>query len=110
MEEHGYDHEWMSPKDGEENIISEVVMGEYRITAYKVNDSALSEDAAEDGYEIIRTSPVNSTVIISSSLMKDMVESSPSAFHGAYTIGVFVGQTLTLEIMRLAEAEGDVLQ
>lgn len=104
----GHEHLWTDPAEGEEHVISEVGMGDYSVIAYKVADSALSEDA-DDDYEIIPVSDKSSTVIISSSFIEKLVHGSPGPMHGAYTFGVFIGQTLTVELMRLARNGGDVI-
>lgn len=103
-EQNGHEHLWISPEEGEEHVISEVEMGDYKVIAYKVAESALSENA-NDGYEIIPVSSKSSTVIISSSFIESIIHSSPGPVHGAYTFGVFIGQTLTVELMRLVNNE-----
>ena len=94
------EHKWMTPEDSEELIISELRMGDYNVTAYSVDDSALSDKSK--GFELIRINEHSTTVAISRSFITDMIEDGPSSTHGAYAFGVFIGQTLTSEALRLA--------
>lgn len=94
------EHTWMTPEDSEELIISELHMGDYSVTAYSVDDSALSDK--RKGFETIRVNEYSTTVIVSRSFITDMIEDGPSSTHGAYAFGVFIGQTLTSEALRLA--------
>ena len=98
------EHMWLQPGEGDSGLMTEVHMGDYMVSAWVVADSALTA-ASDNGTEMVTVSNRESMMLIGRETIDEMISSHPTPYHGVYAVGILVGQTLTMEAIRLAQSD-----